>query len=62
VTFVRDIDALIAESRAAAGDKYVNILGAHAVALCLRAGVLDEVMLSVLPACPRVGGEVNFLV
>jgi dihydrofolate reductase len=29
VTFVRDIDAAITESRAAAGDKYVNILGSR---------------------------------
>jgi dihydrofolate reductase len=37
VTFVRDIDAAITESRAAAGDKYVNILGASVAAQCLGA-------------------------
>ena len=49
VTFVGDIDTAIAESRAAAGDKYVNILGASVAAQCLLAGVLDEVMVTVTP-------------
>jgi dihydrofolate reductase len=49
VTFVGDIETAIAESGAAAGDKYVNILGASVAAQCLAAGVLDEVMVSVLP-------------
>jgi dihydrofolate reductase len=49
MTFVGDIDTAIAESRAAAGDKDVNILGASVAAQCLRAGVLDEVAVSVLP-------------
>jgi len=46
VTFVSDIDTAIAESRAAAWDKYVNILGANVAAQCLEAGVLDEVAMS----------------
>jgi dihydrofolate reductase len=49
VTFVGDIDTAIAEARAAAGDKYVNILGAHVAAQCLEAGVLDEVLVCVTP-------------
>ncbi|MFI5505895.1 dihydrofolate reductase family protein [Mycobacterium sp. NPDC051804] len=49
VTFVADIDSAIAQSAAAAGDKYVNILGASVAAQCLAAGVLDEVIVSVLP-------------
>ena len=49
VTFVGDIDAAVAQSRAAAGDKYVNILGASVAAQCLRAGVVDEVMVAVTP-------------
>jgi dihydrofolate reductase len=49
VTFVGDIDAAITESRAAAGDKYVNILGASVAAQCLGAGVLDEVLVCVTP-------------
>jgi dihydrofolate reductase len=49
VTFVGDIETAIVESRAAAGDRYVNILGASVAAQCLDAGVLDEVLVSVLP-------------
>jgi dihydrofolate reductase len=46
--FVRDLETAIAESRAAAGDNYVNVLGASVAAQCLDAGVLDEVLVSVL--------------
>ncbi len=49
VTFVGDIETAIAESRAAAGDKYVNVLGASIAAQCLAAGTLDEVLVSVTP-------------
>ena len=49
VMFVGNIETAIAESRTAAGDKYVNILGASVAAQCLDAGVLDEVLVSVLP-------------
>jgi dihydrofolate reductase len=49
VTFVGDIDTAIAEARSAAGDKYVNVLGASIAAQCLTAGVLDEVLVSVTP-------------
>jgi dihydrofolate reductase len=49
VTFVGDIDAAIAASRAGAGEKFVNILGASVAAQCLEAGVLDEVVVSVTP-------------
>ena len=49
VTFVGDIDTAISESRVAAGDKYVNVLGASVAAQCLAAGVLDEVLVSVVP-------------
>jgi dihydrofolate reductase len=41
VTLVGNLETAIARSGAAAGDKYVNVLGA--------AGVLDEVLMSVLP-------------
>jgi dihydrofolate reductase len=49
VTFVGDIDTAIAESGAAAGDQYVNVLGASVAAQCLAAGVLNEVVVSVMP-------------
>ena len=49
MTFVGDIETAISESRVAAGDKYVNVLGASVAAQCLAAGVLDEVLVSVAP-------------
>jgi dihydrofolate reductase len=49
VTFVGDIDTAISESRSAAGDKYLNVLGASVAAQCLAAGALDEVMVCVTP-------------
>jgi dihydrofolate reductase len=49
VMFVGDIETAIVASREAAGDKYANILGASVAAQCLDAGVLDEVLVSVLP-------------
>ncbi len=49
LTIVGDIDTAISESRSAAGDKYVNVLGASVAAQCLAAGALDEVLLCVAP-------------
>lgn len=49
MTFVSDLASAIEESRAAAGDKCVNVLGASVAAQCLQAGVLDEVMVTVVP-------------
>jgi dihydrofolate reductase len=50
VTFVRDLDTAVAEAKAAAGDKYVNVLGASTAMQCLDAGVLDEIFVSFVPA------------
>ncbi|HEX3548186.1 MAG TPA: dihydrofolate reductase family protein [Mycobacterium sp.] len=44
-----DFASALAEASAAAGDKYVNVLGASVAAQCLAAGVLDEVLVSVMP-------------
>ena len=49
VTFVGDLDRGVAAARAAAGDKYVNILGAETARQCLDAGVLDEIFVCVAP-------------
>ena len=49
VTFVGDLESALAQSRAAAGTDYVNVLGASVAAQCLGAGVLDEVLVSVAP-------------
>jgi riboflavin biosynthesis pyrimidine reductase len=48
-TFVDDLDAAIAAAKAAAGDRYVNVLGATTARSCLEAGALDEVLVLVAP-------------
>jgi dihydrofolate reductase len=49
VTFVDDLATALAASKAAAGDKYVNILGADVARQCLEAGQLDEVLVVIAP-------------
>ncbi|MEV4163486.1 dihydrofolate reductase family protein [Nonomuraea dietziae] len=49
VTFVGDLDSAVAAAKAAAGDKYVNVLGANVARQCLEAGVLDEVLVIIAP-------------
>ncbi|MEV0070396.1 dihydrofolate reductase family protein [Amycolatopsis sp. NPDC050768] len=49
VTFVDDLRRGVELAKAAAGDKYVNVLGATVARGCLDAGLLDEVLVSVLP-------------
>jgi dihydrofolate reductase len=49
VKFVGDIASALTEAGAAAGEKYVNVLGASVAAQCLQAGALDEVVVSVMP-------------
>ncbi|GAA2636828.1 dihydrofolate reductase family protein [Dactylosporangium fulvum] len=49
VTFVTDIGSALAQSAAAAGDKYVNVLGAETARQCLAAGGLDEVLVCIAP-------------
>ena len=49
VTFVADLPAGLAAARAAAGEKYVNIMGASVARQLLRAGELDEVLTFVAP-------------
>ncbi|MGH3343622.1 MAG: dihydrofolate reductase family protein [Carbonactinosporaceae bacterium] len=49
VTFVGDLDSGVAAARAAAGDKYVNIIGAEVARQCLDAGVLDEILVLIAP-------------
>ena len=48
-TFVGDLATAIAESRAAAGDKYACIIGADVARQCLEAGELDEVLVFIAP-------------
>ncbi len=49
VTFTSDLMAAIAAAKHAAGDKYVNVLGAQTAAACLAAGELDEVLCCIAP-------------
>ena len=47
--FVTDLEEAVAAARAAAGGLYVNILGADVARQCLAAGLLDEVLVLVVP-------------
>jgi dihydrofolate reductase len=49
VTFVGDVATGVAAARAAAGDRYVNVLGASIARQCLEQGLLDEVLVLVAP-------------
>lgn len=49
VTFVRDLDSGLAAAKAAAGDGYVNVLGASTARQCLDAGALDEILVFIAP-------------
>jgi dihydrofolate reductase len=49
LTFVTGLDEAIAAARAAAGDRYVNVLGAETARGCLEAGELDEVLVCIAP-------------
>lgn len=49
VTFVTDLEAGVAAAREAAGGRYVNILGAEVGRECLAAGLLDEILVFVVP-------------
>ena len=44
-----DLDAAVSTAKAAAGDKYVAILGANVAKRCLEAGLLDEILVHVAP-------------
>jgi dihydrofolate reductase len=57
-TFVTDgIDSAITQAKAVADDKYVALTGSQAAQQCLRAGLLDEIQLSVMPLL--LGGGVR---
>lgn len=50
VTYVNDgIVSAMAQAKAAAGERHVHVLGAYTAQRALRAGVLDELQLSVIP-------------
>jgi dihydrofolate reductase len=50
LTFISgDIEEAVATAKAAAGDKYVVVLGADTARSCLNAGVIDEVLVHIAP-------------
>jgi dihydrofolate reductase len=49
VTFVGDLHSGVGAAKAAAGEKYINILGANVAQQCLDAGALDEILVCVAP-------------
>ncbi|WP_046469857.1 dihydrofolate reductase family protein [Allosalinactinospora lopnorensis] len=49
VTFVGDLDSAITQAKEAAGDKYVNVLGANVAKQCIKAGLLDEILVFFAP-------------
>jgi dihydrofolate reductase len=49
VTFVGDLASGFAAAKAAAGDKYVNVLGADTARQCLDAGLIDEILVCIAP-------------
>jgi dihydrofolate reductase len=49
-TFVTDgVESAIAQAAAAAGDRYVSLMGASVPQQCLRAGLLDEIQIHLVP-------------
>jgi len=49
ITYVTDLDEAVALSSAAAGDRYVNVMGADVARQLLASGHLDEVLTIVVP-------------
>jgi dihydrofolate reductase len=57
-TFVTDgLESAVEQARAVAGDKDVGVIGANLVQQCIRAGLLDEIHLDVVPVV--LGGGVG---
>jgi dihydrofolate reductase len=57
-TFVTDgIESAIRQAKAAAGDRLVALMGSQAAQQCLRAGLLDEIQVAVVPLL--LGGGVR---
>jgi dihydrofolate reductase len=48
-TFAGDLDSAVRIARAAAQDRYVNVLGADVARQCLEAGHLDEILVLIAP-------------
>jgi dihydrofolate reductase len=55
VAFFDDVPAAVAAAKAAAGDRYVNVLGADVAHQCLDLGLLDEVLVLIAPVLLGAG-------
>src|SRR6266511_1794990 len=54
--FVTDgVDSAIEQAKAAAGEKYVSLMGASVAQQCLRAGLLDEIQVHLVPVLLGAG-------
>lgn len=49
VTFVGDLATAVEAAKAAARGRYVNVLGADIARQCIRAGLLDEILVLIAP-------------
>jgi dihydrofolate reductase len=49
VTFAQDLSNAVDLAAHKAGDNYVNVLGANVAAQCVQRGVLDEILLTIVP-------------
>ncbi|WP_410592353.1 dihydrofolate reductase family protein [Amycolatopsis sp. lyj-23] len=58
VSFVGDLASAVAAASAAAGEKYVNVLGADVARQCLEAGLLDEVLALPVPVLLGSGVQI----
>jgi dihydrofolate reductase len=55
-TFVTDgVESAVAQAKAAAGEKYVSLMGASIPQQCLRAGLLDEIQIHLVPVLLGAG-------
>lgn len=55
VTFAGDLAEAVTAAKAAAGEKYVNVLGADVARQCLEAGLLDEILALPVPVLLGAG-------
>jgi dihydrofolate reductase len=55
VQFATDLPTAVDLAKEAAGESYVNVLGANVAAQCLEAGLLDEVLVIVAPVLLGAG-------
>jgi dihydrofolate reductase len=49
------VESAVAQAKAAAGDKYVSLMGASIPQQCLRAGLLDEIQIHLVPVLLGAG-------